>query len=140
MTVADFLLPVFVLVFLTFALLLRTAFGRVSSLRSGEVRPDDIALGEPGWPKRTRQFGNAFKNQLELPVLFYVLIAFILITRVGDVLLLVLAWIFVILRVVHAYIHTTNNIVLLRGRVYGGGLVALLAMWIIFAVKILTGI
>jgi hypothetical protein len=140
MTVADFLLPVFVLVFLTFALLLRTAFGRVSSLRSGEVRPDDIALGEPGWPKRTTQFGNAFKNQLELPVLFYVLIAFILITRVGDVLLLVLAWIFVILRVVHAYIHTTNNIVLLRGRVYGGGLVALLAMWIIFAVKILTGI
>jgi hypothetical protein len=119
---------------------LRTAFGRVSSLRSGEVRPDDIALGEPGWPKRTTQFGNAFKNQLELPVLFYVLIAFILITRVGDVLLLVLAWIFVILRVVHAYIHTTNNIVLLRGRVYGGGLVALLAMWIIFAVKILTGI
>jgi hypothetical protein len=140
MTVADFLLPVFVLVFLTFALLLRTAFGRVSSLRSGEVRPDDIALGEPGWPKKTTQFGNAFKNQLELPVLFYVLIAFILITRVGDVLLLVLAWIFVILRIVHAYVHTTNNVVLVRGRVYGAGLVVLLAMWIIFAVKILAGI
>jgi hypothetical protein len=140
MTVADFLLPVFVLVFLTFALLLRTAFGRVSSLRSGEVRSDDIALGEPGWPKKVTQFGNAFKNQLELPVLFYVLIAFILITRVGDLLLLVLAWIFVILRLVHAYVHTTNNVVLVRGRVYGAGLVVLLAMWIIFAVKILAGI
>jgi hypothetical protein len=140
MTVAEFLLPVFVLVFLTFALLLRTAFGRVSNLRSGEVRSEDVALGEPGWPKKVTQYGNAFKNQLELPVLFYVLIAFILITRVGDVLLLVLAWIFVILRIVHAYIHTTSNIVLLRGRVYGGGLVVLLAMWVIFAVKILAGI
>lgn len=140
MTVADFLLPVFVLVFLTFALLLRTAFERTSNFRSGEVRPDDIALGEPGWPKKTTQFGNAFKNQLELPVLFYVLIAFILITRVGDLLLLVLAWIFVILRLLHAYVHTTNNVVLVRGRVYGAGLVVLLAMWVIFAVKILTGI
>lgn len=140
MTVTDFLLPVFVLVLLTFLLLLRTAFGRVSNMRSGEVRPEDIALGEPGWPKTTTQYGNAFKNQLELPVLFYVLIAFILITRVGDLLLLVLAWIFVIFRVAHAYVHTTNNVVLLRGRVYGGGLVVLLAMWVVFAVKILTGI
>lgn len=139
MTVTDFLLPVFVLVFMTFVLLLRTAIGRVSSLRSGEVKPNDIALGEPGWPTKTTQYGNAFKNQLELPVLFYVLVAFILITRVGDLLLLVLAWIFVILRLVHAYVHTTNNNVLTRGRVYGGGLVVLLAMWVIFAVKILTG-
>jgi hypothetical protein len=68
-----------------------------------------------------------------------VLIAFILITRAGDLLLLVLAWIFVLLRIAHAYIHTTNNVVLLRGRVYGGGIVVLIAMWIIFAVKILTG-
>lgn len=139
MTVTDFLLPVFVLVGLTFALLLRTAFARVSDLRSGEVRADDIALGQPGWQKKTTQFGNAFKNQLELPVLFYVLIAFILITRVGDVLLLSLAWIFVVLRIIHAYVHTTSNIVLLRGRIYGGGLVVLLAMWVIFAVKILMG-
>jgi hypothetical protein len=139
MTVTDFLLPVFVLVFMTLILLLMTAVRRVSNLRSGEVRADDIALGQPGWPEKTTQYGNAFKNQLELPVLFYVLIAFILITRAGDLLLLVLAWIFVLLRIAHAYIHTTNNVVLLRGRVYGGGIVVLIAMWIIFAVKILTG-
>jgi hypothetical protein len=139
MTVTDFLLPVFVLVFMTFVLILKTALARASDFRSGEVRPDDIALGEHGWSKRTTQFGNAFKNQLELPVLFYVLIAFILITRVGDLLLLVLAWIFVVLRLAHAYVHTTNNVVRLRGRIYGGGLVVLLAMWVVFAVKILTG-
>ena len=78
MTVTDFLLPVFVLVFMTLILLVMTAVRRVSNLRSGEVRADDIALGQPGWPEKTTQYGNAFKNQLELPVLFYVLIAFIL--------------------------------------------------------------
>ena len=129
MTVTDFLLPVFVQVALTFALL----------FRSGEVKPEDIALGEQGWPKKVTQYGNAFKIQFELPVLFYVLIAFILITRVGDFLLLVLAWIFVVLRLMHAYVHTTGNNVLLRGRIYGGGLIVLLAMWVIFAVRILTG-
>jgi hypothetical protein len=55
------------------------------------------------------------------------------------VLLLTLAWVFVALRLIHAYIHMTSNIVLLRGRVYGAGVAVLIAMWVIFAVKILTG-
>jgi hypothetical protein len=139
MTATDFLLPVFVEVGLTFILLLMTAVKRVSHLNTGEVKADDIALGEPGWPRRTTQYGNAFRNQLEVPVLFYVLIAFILITTAGDILLLALAWAFVVLRVIHAYIHTTNNIVIWRGRAYGAGVAVLIAMWVIFAVKILTG-
>ncbi len=138
MTVADFLLPVFVQVGLTFALLWMTALRRVGALRRGIVKPEDIALGEQGWPKKATQCGNAFRNQFELPVLFYVLIALILITRAGDLLLLVLAWLFVILRIAHAYVHTTSNVVFLRGRIYGGGFLVLMIMWIVFAFKILT--
>jgi hypothetical protein len=62
-----------------------------------------------------------------------------LITRVGDTLLLSLAWLFVLSRLVHAYIHTTSNIVVYRFRAYVVGALALMAMWVIFAVKILTG-
>ncbi|HML28099.1 MAG TPA: MAPEG family protein [Hyphomicrobium sp.] len=140
MTVTDFLLPVFVQVGLTFVLLAMTSISRLSNLNRGIVKAGDIALGQPNWPERTTQLGNAFKNQLELPILFYVLIAFVLITRVGDVLLLVLAWLFVLLRIAHAYIHATNNRVMLRARVYGGGMAVLIAMWIVFAVKVLSGI
>ena len=39
----------------------------------GEVQLRDIALREPNWPPRTTQIANAYHNQLELPVLFYVL-------------------------------------------------------------------
>lgn len=140
MTVTDFLLPVFVQVGLTFVLLMMMAVTRTRCLSTGEVRSDAIALGEPGWPKKVTQYANAFRNQFELPVLFYVLVALILITKSGDVLLLTLSWLFVITRIIHAYIHVTYNNVSHRGGIYGLGAAALIAMWIVFAIKILTGI
>lgn len=139
MTVTDFLLPVFVQIGLTFVLHVMMGRERVGSILRGEVKAKDIALREPNWSKRCTQLSNAYQNQLELPMLFFVLIAFILITKVGDALLLVLAWIFVVSRLVHAYIHTTSNIVDRRFKVYCVGLVALFAMWLVFAAKILTG-
>jgi hypothetical protein len=139
MTVTDFLLPVFVQVGLTFVLLLLMARERTGALRRGEIRAEDIALRQPNWPKRTTQYANAFSNQLELPVLFYLLIVFILITKTPDVLLLILAWVFVLTRIVHAYIHTTSNIVRQRGAIYGIGALVLIIMWVVFAAKIVTG-
>ena len=85
MTVTDFLLPVFVQVGLTFVVLLDDgARMRSGSLRRGEIRTEDIALDNRNYTARARQFGNSFSNQFELPMLLFVLIAFILITRVGD--------------------------------------------------------
>lgn len=138
MTVTDFLLPVFVQVGLTFVVLLIMARERVGSLRRGEVRTEDIALREPNWTTRRMQYGS-FLNQIELPMLFYALIAFIIITKAGDVLLLLLAWIFVLSRIVHAYINTTNNVVDRRFMAYSVGVLVLLLMWVIFAAKIVTG-
>lgn len=139
MTVTDFLLPVFVQVGLTFVLLLVMARERTGSIRRGEVKVENIALREPNWTTRATQYANAFHNQLELPMLFYVLIAFILITKAGDVLLLILAWIFVLSRIVHAYIHTSGNIVDRRFMAYSVGVLVLILMWVIFAAKIVTG-
>ncbi len=139
MTVTDFLLPVFVEVLLIFILLGLMGRERLGSLARGEVKPEDIALDSRNYGPRARQFGNSLSNQFELPTLFFVLIAFILITRVGDLLLLILGWIFVLSRIGHAYIHTTSNDVGWRTRVYSLGAVALFIMWLLFAIKILTG-
>jgi hypothetical protein len=140
MTVTDFLLPVFVEVALIFVLMGLMGFERGRSLTRGEAKREDIALDNKNYPARARQFGNCFSNQFELPMLFFVLIAFIVITRVGDLLLLILAWVFVLSRLAHAYVHTTSNDVNWRFRAYGLGVVVLFAMWVIFALKILTGI
>jgi hypothetical protein len=139
MTVTDFLLPVFVEVGLIFLLMVLMGLERGRSLARGEITRDDIALDGENYPGRARQFANSFGNQFELPKLFFVLIALILITRVGDILLLVLAWVFVISRLVHAYVHTTSNDVDWRFRAYGLGVLALVIMWVVFALKILTG-
>jgi hypothetical protein len=133
------LIPVFVEVFLTFGLLLWAGGLRVGNLRSGAVAPDKIALREPGWPARTTQVACAFSNQLEVPVLFYVLVAFLMIMRHADVVFVVLAWLFVVMRLVHTAIHVTDNNVMRRGPVFGIGVLVLLIMWVIFAVEILTG-
>jgi len=61
-------------------------------------------------------------------------------TRHADLLFVVMAWIFVALRLVHAYIHITDNDVSRRGPVFGVGALVLMAMWVIFMIRILLGI
>jgi hypothetical protein len=130
--------PLLLQVALTFILLLWMAQRRTSALASNEVHPRDIALGQPGWPERTTQIGNCFHNQLEVPVLFYILVLLVLHLRMSDIVHVVLAWAFVLSRYAHAFIHTTHNRVSMRGAVYGIGVMILLAMWIWFAIRFLT--
>ncbi|MEW6452165.1 MAG: MAPEG family protein [Pseudomonadota bacterium] len=137
MTVQMILAPLFVQVLLTFAVMLGMMFYRTRSLLSGETRFESIALREPNWPTRPTQFAYAFGNQFELPVLFYVLTILAMITRHADLLFVILAWVFVVLRIWQALVHITNNNVRVRGGLYGLGAIVLLVMWIIFIVRIM---
>ena len=137
MSVQAVLLPVFVLIGLAFALLMGMAVARTRSLRSGETRFENIALREQNWPMRATQIANCFSNQFEVPVLFYVLIALALPLRHADLVIVLLSWVFVITRFVHAGIFVTSNNVPRRGMVWFAGVVVVLAMWIYFALRIL---
>ena len=132
------LLPLLVQVALTFAIGFWMAAGRVAAVRSRKVHPRDIALREPNWPRDLMQLQNAFLNQMELPVLFYLLTILVLITQTGGLLFVVPAWIFVALRLAHAYVHVTSNRLPRRGMLFIAGAVVLCAMWIIFAVRIVS--
>ena len=137
MSVPTVLLPVFVLIGLTFALMLWMAGARRNALVSRETRVKDIALGQPNWPVRATQVGNCFKNQFELPVLFYILIALALPLRHADCLIVVLSWVFVVTRFVHAGIFVSSNDLNRRSLAWFAGVVVLLIMWVYFALKIL---
>jgi hypothetical protein len=138
MTVQMILLPLFVEVVLTFVIWSWMAVLRARDFNSGAVRPDNIALREPNWPKRTTQLMNAFSNQFELPVLFYVLTILEYVTHLAGIVFVVLAWVFVIFRILHAYVHVTSNIVRPRGLLYGVGALVLAIMWVIYIVEVLT--
>ena len=140
MSIQAVLLPLFVEVALTFVLLYWMAYVRTRAIRIGEIKAQNITLREPNWPPGITQVGNAYHNQLELPVLFYVLTILSLVTRHADLLFVVLAWIFVASRIVHAYIHVTDNNVNRRGPIFGLGALVLTIMWLVFMVRILLGI
>ncbi len=140
MTFDIILWPVFVQVGLTFFLLFWMAHLRIGAVRRREVHMGDVALRQPAWPQRTTQVANAVHTQLELPLLFYVVVILAMFTRKADMLFVVLAWIFVVSRMVHAAIHVTTNDMRNRLLAFAVGAVALLIMWILFAVKILTGL
>ena len=137
MSVQMVLLPVFVQIGLTFALLLWMAGVRRQTLVSGETKIKNIALGQPNWPVRATQIGNCFKNQFEIPVLFYVLIALALPVRHADFVIVLLSWVFVITRFVHAGIFVSSNDLGQRSIAWFAGVLVLLAMWVYFALRIL---
>lgn len=137
MSIQMVLLPVFVLVGLTFVLLLWMAGARRQALIGGETKVRDIVLGQPNWPTRTTQIGNCYKNQFELPLLFYVLIAVALPLRHADLFIVLMSWLFVVTRFVHAGIFVTSNDLRRRSLAWFAGALVLFAMWIYFALKIL---
>jgi hypothetical protein len=138
MSVQAILLPLFVEVLLTFILLFTLAPMRTRDFASGAVRPRDVALREPKWPARTTQFANAYANQFELPVLFYVLTILEFVTRLAGTIFVVLAWIFVLFRILQAYVHVTSNVMRVRGAFFAVSAVVLAIMWVIYIVEVLT--
>jgi hypothetical protein len=138
MSAKMILLPLFVEVILTFALLFWLGPLRARDFRSG-LREEDIALRQPNWSKPALQVQYSFSNQFELPVLFYVLTILAYVTHHAGTLFVVLAWVFVIFRLFQAYVHVTSNKVRLRGIFFIVSALALAVMWIVFIVEILTG-
>lgn len=132
------LYPVFVQVLLTFFLLVAMGRARVAAIKRREVKVRDIALGQSAWPDRPAQIARAYQNQLEMPVLFFAVVAFTMITNQVSTPMVVLAWLFVALRLGHAFIHVTGNNVTRRFAVFIAGVLVLAAMWLLLAVRIVT--
>jgi hypothetical protein len=114
------------------------AISRTRALKRKDVRMADIALGQMNWPPRVAQISNAYRNQFELPVLFFVLAALAIATGQVTTVLVVLAWVFVAFRVLHAVIHTGSNYVPNRFYAFAGSVFSLIAMWAVFAVQIMS--
>jgi hypothetical protein len=134
------LAPVFVQALLTFALMFWMGYLRNAAIMRGEATIRDTALGQAAWPQHATQVANCFNNQFQIPMLFFALVPLAMISNKADLAFVVMSWLFVLSRLVHAYIHTTSNRVPRRFFAYLFGTVILLLMWIIFAVRILFGL
>ena len=89
-------------------------------------------------PERLRVLTRHSANLLETPPLFYIVVLMIQATGSTSALFVGLAWAYVVLRFVHAYIHLGTNFVLHRFLSFGVGLVVLLAMWVLLLVRLVV--
>jgi hypothetical protein len=132
--------PVFVQVLLTIAVygLLAAARARaIGKINRGRGNPD-LALGRFEWPEDAVKRAANQRNQFELPVLFYAVTAFALILNGADFLMVMLAWLFVVSRILHAAIHIGPNKVRWRTPVFAVGFLVVAIMWLKLFVHVVT--
>jgi hypothetical protein len=133
-------LPVLVQMLLTLALYVALQRVKSRAARAGEVDETRRALHDDAWPDYVRRVNNNIRNQFELPVLFYVLCMALWALQAAGTLAQVLAWVFVLSRIAHAWVHTRSNVVPLRRRIFTLGVVLLLVLWLLAAWRLIGGI
>ena len=122
--------------FLTMAILVLMGRERVPRVMSGEIPMAEVAVERSAYPLRARLLSNNFDNQFQLPVLFYV--AALLALMLGGVTWLetIAAWFFVLLRLAHAVVHVTTNVLLQRFALYSAGLAVLAILWLMVLFRV----
>lgn len=123
-------LPMAVYVFGLFLLGLYLFFSRVKSIKSGEVSIKYYRLydGTPP-PPRVLVIGQHFDNQFQLPMLFLITCGFFMGLNLATGLTILLAWLFVLTRAAHSFVHLGSNNVRLRAATYFFGWFVIIALW-----------
>ncbi len=125
----NILYPVFALVLLTFVMVVWMAKERFAAINARSVVDNGPGV-RPTFTGRSGQVSNAYHNLVELPVLFYAVVAFAMATNADDGLMIILAWIYVAFRAAQALIHATYNKIIHRFSAFLGSVIVLAVMWI----------
>lgn len=132
------LLPLLVQVFLTFAVWGWLYVTRIREMKLKRINPQTLDVRTRSQELLTDSAGpaNNFMNLLEMPVLFYLAVLVSLMLLVQDQVLVVLSWIYVVLRTGHSFIQCTYNRVMHRFLVYFASCLVLLLIWLRLAIYI----
>lgn len=77
-----------------------------------------------------------FINQFEMPVLFFIACLTALQLNAVGYMFVALAWVYVLLRVVHSYIHLTSNTLKVRYYSFVISSLVMLSMWVIILTRV----
>jgi len=128
--------PMGVLAFLTFAVLGMIPLRRFRAGALGQIVADDFKFGEsPSVPGHVSIPNRNYMNLLELPMLFYVGSLMFFVADKVDAIVLSVAWVYVVLRIVHSAIHLTYNKVLHRLAPFAISNFVLMGYWVLFFVR-----
>ena len=116
---ASILWPVLALILWTFLILLQVPIRRFRAAFAGRVSTSDFRYGESAnVPADVGLPNRIFMNLVEVPPLFYVVCVLFYVTGSADALAVVLAWLYVGLRLAHSIVYLTYNHVFHRFAVF----------------------
>lgn len=117
-----------VLVFILYALL---GWRRRVLVKDGRIKPSQFRENHAGdEPAESLVVRNSIANQFELPLLFYVCCIVLYVTQADNLPAVILAWLFVATRYVHAFVHVTSNNLRYRSPLFALGYIVLAGMWV----------
>lgn len=134
----NILVPALVLGIYTILFFFYIGVSRRKAVQQGEMDPRYYrAFSDGEEPPRLRILSRHGANLLEAPMLFYVVVLMIHVTGSSGAVFVGLAWAYVAIRLLHAFIHLGSNFVLHRFLVFGVSMLALLTMWVLLLVRLL---
>ena len=122
--------PVMAQLLIPILVLLLNGKRKSADVKSGNFDREKAAMNNEAWSKPVVLTSKNLANQFQLPVIFYVLCLILASIDAVTVTVLVVAWIFVVTRYVHAYVHVSTNYVPVRMRVF---LLGTLFLFVLFA-------
>jgi len=126
----DLVYPMAAMVLLTFVVLIKMFRARVRAVQAGEADAGYYKTYQEGKePREVAQFSRHLVNMFESPTLFYAACIAGMVTGQNATILAVLAWVYVAMRAIHAYIHTGSNRLPPRIKIYFSSWLVLLGMW-----------
>ncbi len=131
--------PIFALASWTGLVLLLIPLVRIRAVRRGQVVANDFKAGESASVPVAVSIPNRnYMNLLEVPVLFYVVCLLLYTTAGSSPAVVLLAWSYVVLRIVHSAVHLTYNKVTHRLTAFGASNLVLILLWFVAGYKVFS--
>ena len=132
--------PVITLILGTLVFTAIMGITRLKAARSGAVdyRIFKLYRNRQNMPDTMLKMNNHYDNLMTMPILFYLIVTMIYVTHNVDNPFIILAWVYVITRLVHSFIHLGQNHPLKRFFTFGTGVIILFVMTIRLALLLVT--
>jgi hypothetical protein len=87
-------------------------------------------------PEFVTRYGRHFDNQFQMPMLFLITCLTTLHVAVEPRVVAPLAWLFVVSRLLHSWVHLGSNKIIHRAAIYGIGLLCVIAIWVLIVLQL----
>ncbi|MBE8718318.1 MAPEG family protein [Cellvibrio polysaccharolyticus] len=132
--------PMFAMVLLTLLVAIVLMIKRFRAVKNKQVSIGYFRLnrGEQSPPPDVIATANHFSNLFEVPLLFYVACLLAFVWNFQPATMVLLGWIFVASRAVHAFIHITYNNVVHRMLSFAVSFLSVILIWCLLAAHVIA--